>query len=168
MNEALMRAIFDGDVSTFDSLVREGIDAKSVTALDHWNLLHRALVSLSIRPHNEIIRKLIALGVDVNGRDRFGNTPLHYAARIKDPGLIATLLDSGAAIDPVNRDGLTPLRLMLTSKPTNLQAIELFLARGANVAEKAPGGVSTTEYAKTISHGKDQGIIELFTKYGHL
>lgn len=166
MNEALMRAIFDQDMSTFDSLLRAGVDLSAITAVEGWNLLHRALVSVTIHPRHEFIKKLIAAGVDVNGRDRYGNTPLHYAARMKDPGLIAMLLDAGATIDPVNLDGLTPLRLMLSSKPANIAAIELFLSRGANVDEKIPGGASVREYAKLIFHGPDEAVARLFNKYG--
>ena len=161
-----MRAIFDGNIEKFDALVREGrVDAHAITAVDHWNLLHRALVSVTNPPKPEIIQRLIGLGVDVNARDRYGNTPLHYAAREKVPEVIKLLLDAGAEIDPVNRDGLTPLRLMLSSKPVNLKAVGLFLARGADVDQKVEGGATVKEYARVISHGDNAGIIELFNKY---
>jgi hypothetical protein len=54
---------------------------------------------------------------------------------------------------------------MLTSKPTNLKAIELFLSRGANMHHKVEGGATVKDYAKIISHGGDRSILELFDKY---
>ena len=160
-----MRAIFNGDVRAFDALVRQGADLKAVTEPDQWNLLHRALVAVSVPPPAEMIKRLIERGVNVNARDRYGNAPLHYAARLKRPELIEMLLDAGAEIDPANKDGLTPLRLMLVSKPTSLKAIELLLSRGANMNHKVEGGSTVREYAKTISHGDDRSIIELFDKH---
>jgi ankyrin repeat protein len=161
----IMQAIFGGDVAKLDLLVRQGFDVSKVTVPDKWNLLHRALVSLSPKPQPAIVQKLIEYGVDVNAHDRYGNTPLHYAARLKDPELIELLLDAGAEIDAVNQDGITPLRLTLTSRPANLQATELLLKRGANVHQKPPDGISTIEYAKTTSHGEDRAIFDLFKKY---
>jgi ankyrin repeat protein len=167
MYQEIMQAIFKGDIAKFDSLVQHGIDFNVVTESDKWNLLHRSLVSVSIPPTPAIIRKLIDYGVDVNARDRYGNTPLHYAARLKSTELIEMLLDAGAEIDPVNKDGLTPLRLMLLSKPVNLAAVELFLSRGANVNQRVEGGISVKEYAKIISHGDTAGLIALFDKYSN-
>jgi uncharacterized protein len=168
MDQEIMQAIFKGDTGKLDLLVREGFDVSAVTAPDKWNLLHRALVSVSLKPQPEIIRKLIEYGVDVNARDRYGNTPLHYAARLKNPELIEMLVNAGAEIDPVNHDGLTPLRLMLSSKPTNLEAIELFLKCGANVDQKVEGGITVKEYAGIISHGEDRAILDLFNRYSGL
>lgn len=167
MNEDIMRAIFKGDIEKFDTLLEQGIDASVVTENEHWNLLHRSLVSVSLTPKPEIISKLINSGVDVNTRDCYGNTPLHYAARLKNLELMEILLNAGAEIDPVNKDGLTPLRLMLLTKPANLKAIELLLSRGANMDQSVEGGITVREYAKIISHGDNRGIIELFDQYSN-
>jgi ankyrin repeat protein len=165
MSEEIMQAIFKGDIEKLEYLVQQEVDVHAVTEFDRWNLLHRALLTVTNPPSAGIIEKLIGYGVDVNARDRYGNTPLHYAARLKNPELIEMLLDAGAEIDPVNKDGLTPLRLMLSTKPANLSALELFLARGADVNQKIEGGRTVKDYARIISHGDNAGIIELFDKY---
>jgi uncharacterized protein len=165
MHQEIVRAILYGDMDKFSSLLGEVSDINAVTEGDRWNLLHRALVSVSASPLPEMIKALIERGIDVNARDRYDNTPLHYAARSKKPELMQLLLDAGAEIDPLNRDGLTPLRLMLTTKPANLEAIELLLSRGANMNQKVAGGKTVKEYARIISHGDTRAIIELFDKY---
>ncbi|VEL35004.1 unnamed protein product [Protopolystoma xenopodis] len=38
-------------------------------------------------------------GADVDARDTFGNTPLHYAAEDGDSGLLSLLLHNGAGVD---------------------------------------------------------------------
>ncbi len=164
MTKQLLQAIFSGDVKTFDELAQPA-DLNAVTDTERWNLLHRALVSVSHAPAPAMIKRLIERGVDVNARDYYGNTPLHYAARLKRLEPIDMLLAAGATIDPVNTDGLTPLRLMLMSKPTNLHAIELLLSRGADMNHKVEGGRTVREYANVISHGTDRSIIDLFDKY---
>lgn len=165
MYRAIMQSILRGNIGRLDLLLQQEADFNAVTESDEWNLLHRALVFPSRPPAPELIRRLIERGVNVNARDSYGNTPLHYAARSKKPELIDVLLRSGAEIDPVNRDGLTPLRLMLLSKPVNLQSVELFLSRGANPNQKKEGGITVREYAQRISHGDNRAIIELFEKY---
>ena len=165
LSREIMRAIFAGDVERFDSLVAQGFDAHGITEPDKWNLLHRALVSLSLRPSPPMIGHLVRLGVGVNDADRYGNTPLHYAARSKNPAVLEVLLDAGAKVDALNNDRLTPLHLMLTSKPIKLDAVEALLARGADVEQRVEGGTSVLDYARTIAHGDDRALVDLLERY---
>jgi ankyrin repeat protein len=159
------RAIFKGDTNAFDLLVLSDSEVNSVTEKEHWNYLHQALVSVSLAPVPSMVRHLVARGVNVNSKDFWGNAPLHYAARIKNAEIIGILLDAGSEIDPINLEGITPLRQTLLQKPFNLKATELLLNRGANMNQKPNGGCSTKEFAHKISHGADAAIYELFEKY---
>ena len=165
LSREIMRAIFASDIERFDALVTKGFDIHGVTTPDNWNLLHRGLVSLSTPPSAAMIDHLIELGVGIDAADRYGNTPLHYAARLKDPARLESLLKAGAQVDPLNHDGLTPLRLMLTTKPFKLEAVESLLAHGANVEQRAEGGTSLLDYARTIAHGDDRALVDLLEKY---
>jgi ankyrin repeat protein len=165
LSREIMRAIFDGDIQRFDALVAQGFDVHSVTAADKWNLLHRALVAIYIPLSPKMIEHLVRLGVDVKPADRYGNTPLHYAARLKDPALLDILLNAGAAVDATNNDGLTPLHLMLTSKPIRLDAVEALLRHGAKVEHRTPAGTSVLDYARTIAHGDDRQVVDLLERY---
>jgi ankyrin repeat protein len=166
MYEEMLHAVLHADAARLDALVAQDRDALFiVTQDDHWNLLHRALLSTSHPPAAEIVRMLVGYGLEVNARDGYGNTPLHYAARWKSVELIGILLDAGAEIDAANKDGLTPLRLMLRTKPFKLDAVELFLSRGADPNERSTGGRSVMEYARIISHDDTAGLIAVFEKY---
>lgn len=162
----IMIAIFGGDTDKFDELVRQhGVDINMVTEPDKWNFLHRALVSVIKSPDPRMIRHLIARGIPVNAKDRYGNTPLHYAARSKNVEAIRALLDAGADVDAVNDDGITPLREVLLRKPTILEAVDLLLSRGADMHQSREGGVSVKEYVKAIAHGDDRKLLDLFERY---
>jgi ankyrin repeat protein len=160
-----MQAIFNGDIETFDALVQDGVDINKVVGKDRWNFLHRALVSLSLQPVPLMIEHLIKCGVDVNAKDSYGNTPLHYAARLKNPELIGMLLDAGADIDTANKKGCTPLREMLLAKPCNLDTIELLLYRGANMNHPGAKGITIRDYVNIIAQGDDSNLLDLFDKY---
>lgn len=56
-----------------------------------------------------MIKHLISVGVDIHAVDVYGNTPLHYAAQLRDAGIIKALLISKADINHVNKlkDGIS-------------------------------------------------------------
>lgn len=56
---------------------------------------------------------LLELGADVHCTDSRGETPLHKAASIGNAQSARTLLEHGARIDALNRNGLSPLALAL-------------------------------------------------------
>ncbi|MCR6637586.1 MAG: ankyrin repeat domain-containing protein [Sporocytophaga sp.] len=60
---------------------------------------------------NNYIKKLIALGADVNVQDYSGMSPLHYACSKNDPELVDLLLNRGASVNIKDSLGFTPLIL---------------------------------------------------------
>jgi ankyrin repeat protein len=54
-------------------------------------------------------RAQLDAGASVFARDPLGNTPLHLAALRGDPGIVALLLEKGAAVNATNQAGATPL-----------------------------------------------------------
>ena len=160
----ILRTIYKGDTDKFQAFIEGGLDVNTTTEDDKWNFLHRALVSVTATPVPKMIQYLVELGVDVNARERCLWTPLHFAARIKNTEAMRILLDGGAEIDPVNDEGITPLRMTLLTKPLNRSATELLLSRGAD-PEHQVRGCSVRSYAETISHGEEADLIEIFNKY---
>ena len=157
--DAIYEAIFDGDCQKLCTLV-DKIGADFQLANDKWNLLHMALISLMETPEPRVVQHLVDLGVDINGRDCYLNTPLHYASRNKNVEIMKILLDAGSEVDPVNQDMITPLRMTL-SKPYNYDAIKLLLEKGANANHECKGCTIKT-LAGTLSHGEQKDLITLF------
>lgn len=166
IHREISRVIFKGDIDAFDEIVRQGYNIHSITEKEHWNLLHRALVSVTLKPKIEMINHLIECRVNVNGIDVYGYTPLHYAARTKNLKIIALLLNSGAEIDLVENEGSTPLKLTFQKKPYNLDVVRLLLSRGANMNHSINGGLSIYELVKIICHKEQEfQIVDLFDTY---
>ena len=83
-----------------------------------------------------ILKYLISITpVHVNAKDRFGETPLHYAARSNGPGSIDTikiLVAAGANIDAKDTAGHTPLYIAtLSTNPAQL--MKAMVRLGADV-----------------------------------
>ena len=57
-------------------------------------------------------RDCLDAGADINARDDFGQTPLHFAASLNEnPQVAAALIQAGADINARRDDGRTPLGL---------------------------------------------------------
>lgn len=166
MDRDIMMAVLKGDTDAFDELARQhAVDINMVTESDNWNFLHIALVSVSQTTDPQMIRHLIACGVHVNAKDRYGNTPLFYAARAKNVEAMKALLDAGAEVDTKNADGITPLRELLAKKPYNLEAVDLLLSQGADMHQTNEGGLSVKNYVKKIAQEEDRKLLDLFESY---
>lgn len=79
----------------------------------------------------EAVMTLLANGADANLADDAGNTPLHFAASTREPGVAQSLLDAGARLDPVNREGMTPLAL--ACEAGNWEVADFLIKRGARI-----------------------------------
>ena len=56
-------------------------------------------------------------GVDINGKNNAGNTPLHSAAAVNpDAKVVQYLLDKGAKVDVKNNAGKTPMNVANTDE----------------------------------------------------
>ena len=122
--------MYEIGLEAFRALVENGAEIDS-------QLLH--LAAKSIWKQAEIVKYLVEKGVNVNGRDKHGNTPLHYAAKVNlnGNGYASTkiLVDNGADVNIPNKVGRTPLHnvteISLHSKKRNRIAIFL-LENGAH------------------------------------
>jgi len=93
------------------------------------------------------IEVLLELGADVNHGGKDGGTPLHAAAGSCNVVAAGLLLQHGAHVDALNREGLTPLAYAL-QRCSNAQIermaelAELLLAAGARQAPEMKGLVA--------------------------
>lgn len=102
----LFEAAFLGDVAIAQALLRGGGSVKEKD-LDGMTALHWAVVS----HRSDLVKALLAAGAEVNAVDRYGYTPLLYAATIDfgDCETATMLLQAGADPGIQTKDGKTPL-----------------------------------------------------------
>eukprot|EP00940_MAST-03C_sp_MAST-3C-sp2_P002118 g2118.t1 len=119
------------------------VDAEGCGPL-HWTIgnsfafsqtLARRQVHVSIRDTkivpSEILRRvkrMIELGVDVNVRNTFGESALHFAAKRGLTDVCSELLSSGAVANVLNVRGESPLHMLCSSDGVNVSAIREFVS----------------------------------------
>ena len=80
----------------------------------------------------ELMDWLIAQGADINVKDEYDRTPLHYHAQVNDVERVTLLLEKGADIEAIAEYDETPLH----AAGYFPEVTALFIAKGANVKAK--------------------------------
>ena len=72
----------------------------------------------------QLVRALVAKGLDVNAPEVDGTMAIHWAVRSGDASMAQVLLRAGAKADAANRYGVTPLALAaLNGDPAIVQVL---------------------------------------------
>jgi len=79
----------------------------------------------------KMVRELIRRGVDINVRDKYGETLLHCAAFQGHLDVAKLLVESGADVDARDKDGWTPLHC--AAFQGHLDVAKLLVESGANI-----------------------------------
>ena len=95
-------------------------------------------------------RELISYGVDVNTKDRYGNSPLHYASNSGNVEVATLLRDRGANVNAQNKAGITPLESALMSG--QIEMVKSFFNRD-NKPDKSDVDKSTDSLRYAIIDG---------------
>lgn len=85
----------------------------------------------------EVVERLLVQGLDANGSERYGRTPLYLAAKQGDLEMAAILLNHGASVNK-GEGNKTPLHI--AAKNGHLKMVHLLLANGAETDADAGGG----------------------------
>jgi ankyrin repeat protein len=155
----LMYAAFVGSLDAMKFLIEKGADVNaqnsfgstaliwSATDLAKVRLLtdHGANVNLASKKgrtallvaamsdHSaDIVKLLMAKGADLKAVDFLKTTPLRAAALGSDTETIRMLIDAGVDVNAADLPGITPL-MMAAGWSGNLRAVQMLLAKGANV-----------------------------------
>jgi len=101
---ALSAAVRQGECRTLEELIEDGADVEGLDGA-------RALAFGIAGDHTECVERLLAAGARLEARDIFGETLLHEAARLKEPGLLRFLIDTDLDLNARSRTGQTPLMI---------------------------------------------------------
>jgi len=103
----------------------------------------------------EAVRRLVQLGLDLNGRDAQGCTALLRAAGSGHPTLVEWLLTQGADPGLSARTGATPLSAAVSARQE--QIVTRLIAAGASVDQRLPGGITVLMIAAALGY---DGILQ--------
>ena len=124
----LFIAIRNGDRAAVEKLAASKKHLSTREQHGETPLMHAALYGDA-----EMVKLLLAQGVDVHATSGDGATALHRAAG--DVEKVRLLLAAGSNVDGRTKLGRTPL-LIACAYPGNVESVKLLLAHGANVKDK--------------------------------
>ena len=115
------------------------------TTQEFWRAVDRATV-----------RECISQGYSVSDRSPFRKaTPLHWAAaESDDPEVVRVLVEAGASLEAVSRDGRTPLHFAARSNG-NLEVLRALLRYEPDVYAGTPGGRTPLHLAAVFNDNPD-------------
>jgi ankyrin repeat protein len=119
--------------ATIQALIDRGVNVRELRTFDDSTPLHVAAWSCRDADVFEMLVKVC--GIDLEARNRSDETCLHYAARSGNDFSLRWLLNAGADMNCVRRDGSTPLH----NANLHSGAVILFAA-GANVCARDSNG----------------------------
>ena len=89
----------------------------------------------------ELMDWLITEGADINARDEYDRTPLHYHTQVNNVEKVALLLEKGADIEAQDKYKNTPLHFA----EYNTEAAQLLIEKGADIKAKDNMGHNVME-----------------------
>ncbi len=91
-------------------------------------------------------------GIVKNGRVAFGKaTALHMGVASGNAEVVKLLLDAGAAVDPADMRGMTPLMWSVSTDRPQPTIVKLLIARGAQPTARSLDGESVVDWARKFS-----------------
>ena len=136
-----------------------------------------------LNSHINTAKLLIANGADLGGKDKFGNTPLHYAAKNGSKEIVAFLIVKNADVNAKDKAGETPLDIASNKETADLlrkhngkygtfigavaggdmDAVKMFLNAGTDVNEEVQHGWTSMHEAAVFGHAE---VAKLLIKNG--
>lgn len=110
----------------------------------------------------QIIRWLLEKGADLEARDRYGRTVLHWAASRNNPSLCQFLLDAGADVN--GTDYLDRTALHEAAQCGNTEILTTLLKAGANPDSRDIQNKTPLQIAQEAKQAKAAAVLESFSK----
>ena len=119
--------------------------------------------------HPNKVRRLLALGADIDVRNYKGKTALHYAAKAGFLEVINLLIEKGATVDAIDNDGETPLfeaiRSTIKDSQKQREGLEALLVNGANLNGKNKKGLTPLQVAQRMRRAEAEKVVALLQMY---
>ena len=109
--------------------------------------------------------------IDINVKDRYGNTPLHWGVTAKSSQAVKSLLSMGASVASCNKEGLTPSDELFVGNDPGTDIADIFtqLGHGRNVLYSAIGFDRSAFVMNFLQHHQvpdsKQDLLELALYY---
>lgn len=153
-NTPLHCAILSGAMSVAMYLIEEGADLhmennmqktpldllKDNGRLDIVSYVNRSPIELITAIREKEINKvksLITAGVNVNTKNMYGETPMHFSVLYGTPEIVRYLADRDADVNIGDKDGHTPL--YEAAKHDKLEMIDILIEKGARINNLVEG-----------------------------
>lgn len=123
-------------------------------------------VALRNREALAVVQTLLDAGAGVNARDnKFGATPLHWAAALSEtPAVVQALLDAGANLEAQqDRGRYTPLHVAACYSKTS-EVVQALLDAGANLEAQDEGGYTPLHVAEM--YGETPEVVQILRDPG--
>lgn len=135
----------------------------NTTKLNATNLNdENALMLAAIQNEQELAQWLVDKGAEVN---KFGWSPLHYAATKGHIRMMRLLIENDAYLDAESPNGTTPL--MMAARYGTPLAVKLLLEEGADPRIQNKLGFDALEFAKHSLHPQSQDAKEYILAFLH-
>lgn len=132
------------------------VDVNTINYSD-WPAVHSAAHC----GHKDVVELLLASGVAVDTKDKYGDTALHYATEVGAKEVVDLLLAKGAEVNTRDKKYYTPLHVgaLLDQK----EVVGLLLAKGAHVNAKDKSRLTPLHMAAFEGHKE---IVEILLSKG--
>lgn len=138
----------------------ESITERQPDVAPEWQFRAYPLHAAALNDDAAAATRLVGIGFDVDGRDRFGKTPLMVAAAFGSIGAAAALLDLGADIAARDEElGATALHYAARAGHVGEATARFLLARGADAGAKTVDGAAPLHLAALYNQARMIGVL---------
>lgn len=160
MKQDLIEAIESNDIDRLKELIGKNAD---INVIDDYG--DPLLIIALHKKYFEIFRNLVQFGVNVNLKDKKGQTALHHAAANGYFDIAELLIANYGSLAEIDIYGNQPLWTAVFNVKKDLAGlniVELYLKNGANKNHKNNAGRSPLDFANQV---KFEPLLEVLQKY---